>query len=135
MQAPIEAAAATLEGAGITIDRKSELLPDLARQQAEYMRMLNVAMARGMPGPNGERASATDWFDMLDAQTRNENAWHTLFDNYDFVLAPPAPVLAVPHRDGRVFDGTMTINGAEQPGGAALCWACLLYTSPSPRDS
>ena len=125
VQAPIEAAAATLERAGVTIDRKSELLPDLARQQTEYMRMLNVAMARGMPGPNGERASATDWFDMLDAQTRNENAWHTLFDNYDFVLAPPAPVLAVPHRDGRVFDGTMTINGAEQPGGAALCWAGL----------
>ncbi|MBX7482691.1 amidase family protein [Qipengyuania qiaonensis] len=125
VRGPIEAAAAELERAGMRIDRASALVPELQAQQAEYMRMLNVAMARGMPGPDGKRASATDWFDMLDAQTRNENAWHHLFETYDFVLAPPAPVLAVPHRDGRVFDGTIAINGAEQPAGTALCWAGL----------
>ncbi len=125
VRAPIEAAVAELERAGISIDRASDLIPDLERQQAEYMRMLNVAMARGMPGPNGKRASATDWFEMLDAQTRNENAWDHFFDTYDFVLAPPAPVLALPHRDGRVFDGTIPINGTEQAGGTALCWAGL----------
>jgi amidase len=125
VRGPIEAAAAELERAGMTVDRASELMPELERQQAEYMRMLNVAMARGMPAPDGKRASATDWFDMLDAQARNENAWDHLFETYDFVLAPPAPVLAVPHREGRVFDGTITINGAEQPAGTALCWAGL----------
>ncbi len=122
---PIEAAAAELDRAGISVDRASDLLPDLERQQADYMRMLNVAMARGMPGPDGKRASATDWFDMLDAQARNESAWAQLFETYDFVLAPPAPVLAVPHREGRVFDGAVAINGQEQPAGTALCWAGL----------
>ncbi len=64
VRAPIEAAAAELERAGMAIDRASELVPDLATEHAEYMRMLNVAMARGMPGPGGKRASASDWFDM-----------------------------------------------------------------------
>lgn len=125
VRGPIEAAASEMERSGIRVDRASDLLPDLAGQQTQYMRMLNVAMARGMPGPDGQRASATDWFDMLDAQTRNENAWSVLFETYDYVLAPPAPVLALPHRKGRVFEGTLTINGAEQPGGSALCWAGL----------
>ncbi|AXK42906.1 amidase family protein [Erythrobacter aureus] len=125
VRGPLEAVAAELTRAGVAIDRASELLPDLKAQQADYMRMLNVAMARGMPGPNGKRASATDWFDMLDTQTRNANAWAELFETYDFVLAPPAPVLAIPHREGRVFDGTVTINGTEQPGGSVLCWAGL----------
>ncbi|MEX0342877.1 MAG: amidase family protein [Erythrobacter sp.] len=125
VRAPIEAALAEIDKARIRVDRTSDLVPDLANQQADYMRMLNVAMARGMPGPNGKRASATDWFDMLDIQARNENAWEVLFGTYDYVLAPPAPVLAVPHREGRVFDGTVTINGSEQPGGSTLCWAGL----------
>jgi amidase len=125
VRGPMEAAAQTLERAGVAVDRASDLVPDLAAQQGDYMRMLNVAMARGLPGPDGKRASATDWFDMLDLQTRNENAWQRLFETYDFVLAPPAPVLAVPHSEGRVFDGTITINGGEQPGGSALCWAGL----------
>ena len=125
VRGPIEAAADELERAGLAIDRTSDLVPDLKAQQADYMRMLNVAMARGMPGRDGKRARATDWFDMLDTQARNESAWAELFETYDFVLAPPAPVLAVPHREGRVFDGTVTINGSEQPGGSVLCWAGL----------
>lgn len=120
---PIEAAAAALEAAGVRVERTTDLLPDLARQQQDYMKMLNIAMARGMPAPGGKRATATDWFDLLDAQARNEAAWHALFETYDFVLAPPAPVLAIPHREGRVFDGTLTINGREESAAAGLAWA------------
>ncbi|MBM0170437.1 amidase family protein [Altererythrobacter sp. C41] len=120
---PIEAAVAALEDAGVRVERTTDLLPDLARQQQDYMKMLNVAMARGMPAPDGKRATATDWFDLLDAQARTEAAWHALFETYDFVLAPPAPVLAMPHREGRVFDGTLTINGREESAAAGLAWA------------
>ncbi len=124
VSAPIEAALTALEQAGIAIDRTSDLLPDLAAQQIDYMRMLNIAMARGGPGPNGERASATDWFDLLDAQARNELAWAHLFETYDFVLAPPAPVLAIPHIEGsRAFDQTIHVNGTDIPGAAGLAWA------------
>lgn len=120
---PIEAALATLEAAGANIDRSAENLPDLATQQDDYLRMLNVAMARGTPGPNGERASATDWFNLLDAQARSELAWAKLFETYDFVLAPPAPVLAVPHNEKSVFESTISIQGEKTPSGTGLTWA------------
>ncbi|MEZ5692839.1 MAG: amidase family protein [Altererythrobacter sp.] len=123
VRGPSEAVIAVLEKSGIRVDRSSDLLPDLAHQHASYLRMLNIAMARGMPGPDGQRATATDWFDLLDAQARNELAWAALFAEYDFVLAPPAPVLAVEHRDEAVFRGTITIDGVERPAGDGLAWA------------
>ena len=122
---PIEAAAATLEAAGVRVDRSSEHLPDLAGQHGDYMRMLNIAMARGAPAPDGSRATATDWFELLDAQYRNELAWAELFATYDFVLAPPAPVLAVPHSDEAVFRGTLSIDGEDRPAPEGLAWSGL----------
>ena len=81
---------------------------------------------RTRPRPGcGKRASATDWFDLLDIQARNEMAWAKLFEIYDFVLAPPAPVLAVPNRKERVFDSMLDIDGTDVPGAAGLCWAGL----------
>ena len=125
VRGPLEAALDTLRSAGASVDTASDLLPDLAAQHADYMRMLNVAMARGAPGRDGKRASATDWFDFLDLQYRNELAWAKLFETYDFVLAPPSPVLAVPHAESRVFDGVIEINGGKVRGAAGLCWAGL----------
>ncbi|AWW75129.1 amidase [Erythrobacter sp. KY5] len=120
---PIEGAIETLQAAGITIDRASTLIPDLEAQQGHYMRMLNTAMARGAPAPSGKRATATDWFDLLDAQAANMAEWENLLATYDFVLAPPAPVLAVPHSEERVFDSTIRVNGQDIPGASALAWA------------
>lgn len=122
---PIEAALSALEAAGVQIDRSSDLVPDLEQQQATYLRMMNIAMARGAPSPDGKRASATDWFNLLDEQARNELAWERLFEIYDFVLAPPAPVLAVPHRDEAVFRGDVDINGENHPASGGLAWAGL----------
>lgn len=120
---PTEAAIEALIKAGVTVDRTSELLPDLEKQQVDYMLMLNVAMARGAPSPNGTRANATDWFNLLDAQSVNQAQWEAVFETYDFVLAPPAPVLAVPHSEKRVFDQPMVINGADVPGFDGLAYA------------
>lgn len=122
---PTQSALQQLEDGGVRIDRSSKFLPDLARQQADYLRMLNIAMARGAPSPNGKRASAADWFDLLDAQAANEYQWEQLFKTYDFVLAPPAPVLAIPHLEGSVFNSTIRVNGEDMPAGAALAWAGL----------
>lgn len=120
---PTEAALEALVRAGVRIDRSSDLLPDQTQQYRHYLKMMNIAMARGAPGPDGRRASATDWFDLLDAQAANAAQWAALFETYDFVLAPPAPVLAVPHAEKAVFRGTLTVNGTEEPGGNGLVWA------------
>ena len=122
---PTKAALAALESAGIEIEYESDLLPDLAQQQADYLRMLNTVMARGAPAPSGKRATATDWFDLLDAQAVVEFAWTQVFERYDFVLAPPAPVLAIPHLDGSVFNSTLRINGEDVPAGSGLAWVGL----------
>ena len=120
---PTEAALDTLARAGVRIDRTSDLLPDQTQQYRHYLKMMNITMARGAPAPDGKRATATDWFDLMDAQAAAVAQWDALFDAYDFVLAPPAPVLAVPHSDKAVFRGTLTINGTEEPGGNGLMWA------------
>ena len=125
VRGPIEVAARALEKAGIRVDRTSDRLPDLARQQADYLRMLNIAMARGAPGPDGKQASASDWFDLLDAQARNAAEWAELFETYDFVLAPPAPILAPPHRDEPFFRSTLDIDGTDQPAGDGLAFPGL----------
>lgn len=120
---PTAAALETLARAGVRIDRASDLLPDQARHYRSYLKMMNIVMARGAPAPNGKRASATDWFDLLDAQAACMAEWEALFAAYDFVIAPPAPVLAVPHSEKAVFRGTITVNGAEEPGGSGLIWS------------
>ncbi|QIQ85782.1 amidase family protein [Erythrobacter sp.] len=122
---PTEAALEALAQAGIAVDRESELLPDLAQQHRDYLRMMNTVMARGAPSPSGKRATASDWFDLLDAQAASQVLWERLFERYDFVLAPPAPVLAVPHREEAVFKGSLDVNGEDVPGGAGLIFSGL----------
>jgi amidase len=114
---PIEAAIERIEDAGGTVDRRSDLLPDLAAFHAQYMRMLGVAMSRGAPGPEGQVATAADWFAMLDAQHHAQRAWSDLFAHYDFVLAAPAALPAFAHDErampARVWDVAGEAHGAE----------------------
>lgn len=122
---PIEAALTEVERAGARIDRSSELLPDLAEQHANYMRLLNAAMARGQPGPGGQTISLADYYLLLDTQARNQYAWAELFAEYDFVLAPPLPFVAYPHDDTPIGARRIAINGKDSAFADALAWAGL----------
>ncbi|MFA9200938.1 MAG: amidase family protein [Cypionkella sp.] len=125
VRGPVEAAVAEIERAGATVDRASELLPDLAEQHANYMRLLNAAMARGRPGPNGQTITLADYYLLLDTQARNEYAWADLFAEYDFVLAPPLPFVAYPHDDTPIASRRIAINGRDSAFADALAWAGL----------
>ena len=125
VRGPIEAALAELEKAGATVDRASEHLPDLARQHADYLKLLSVAMARGGPGPAGQVLALADWFALLDAQAANEYAWEALFAHYDFVLAPPLAFLAFPHDATPLRDRRIAINGRDSAFSDTLAWAGL----------
>ena len=126
VRGPMEGTIETLERKGVAIERESDLLPDLARQHADYMRMLAIVMARGAPGPDGKRATAADWFELLDVQAASEAAWERLFERYDYILAPPAPVLAIPHDPRPVRERTVTIDGTERPFAEVFDWAGLV---------
>ena len=120
---PIEAALAELEKAGATVDRASEHLPDLARQHASYMRLLNVALARGRPSPDGKELRLAEWFALLDVQAADEYAWEALFEHYDFVLAPPLAFLAFAHDATPIKDRRIAINGRDSAFADTLAWA------------
>jgi amidase len=122
---PIESALSAIERSGARVDHRSELLPDLAEQHANYMRLLNAAMARGRPGPGGQTISLADYFLLLDTQARNRYAWADVFKEYNFVLAPPLPFVAYPHDDTLIRDRRIAINGRDSAFGDALAWAGL----------
>lgn len=123
VRAPTEAAIAELEAQGIRVDTVSKLVPDLAKQHRDFIRALNISNSRGAPAPNGKQASAADWFELLDEQAANEAAWECVFAEYDFVLAPPAPILAPLHVSGELARHSILINGTEVSGPAALVWS------------
>lgn len=125
----IRAALDRLDGAagraGIHIARSSELLPDLAAQHRAYCKMLAIAFAHGAPGPDGQVASLSNWFDMLDAQARNRRAWSRLFDEFDAVVTPANVVTAFPHRDDPYHERRLTVDGRDTSYDAQLVWAGL----------
>ena len=121
----LDAAFDAFDKAGLMVDTDGEGLPDLLAQHADYLKMLNIAMARGAPSPDGSQATATDWFELLDRQAGCERAWADFFQRYDFVLAAPAPILAFPHRDEAVFKGDIAIDGEQRPAAEGLAWSGL----------
>jgi amidase len=82
-------------------------------------------MARGRPGPDGQTMSLADYYLLLDTQARNRYAWADLFDEYDFVLAPPLPFVAYAHDATPIRDRRITINGKDSAFADALAWAGL----------
>lgn len=121
----IDGLAAALTDAGATIERDSHLLPDLAKQFGDYMRLLSVTLARGAPSDEGVQASLADWLAMLDEQARNARAWRTLFGTYDAVIAPCLGVQAYPHSDLTIRDRTLTIDGETSPFGVQFAFPGL----------
>ncbi|WP_370191459.1 amidase family protein [Qipengyuania sp.] len=125
VRTPIEAALEAVAATGATVDRRSELVPDLAEQQEDYLRLLNVAMARGRPAPDGKAMALADYYLLRDRQARCEYAWQALFETYDFVLAPPLPFLAFEHDATPIGERRITINGKDSAFADGLAWAGL----------
>lgn len=125
-RAELDRVAGLIEDAGGRVDRRSELVPDLEAQHEAYLKMLNIAMAGGLPAPDGTQATVRDWFDLLDFQVRNQWQWRTLFGDYDFVLAPVSSTPAFPHSEQQIFQGDIAIDGVDQPAAPQLAWAGMV---------
>ena len=123
VRAPIEAAVAAIEAAGGAVARSSSRMPDLAAQFPQYMRMLQVALFRGAPGPEGQVATAAQWFQMLDDQHHAQAAWAALFEAFDFVLMAPAAIPAFPHDEREMTARIWNIDGHSAGAEAVLAYA------------
>jgi amidase len=118
--AAIEATGRAFEAAGATVDRHSDLLPDLAAQSGHYIRMLLTAMARGAPPAGGQPMALPDWFELIDAQARARRDWGRLFGSYDAVVAPIWGTTAYPHDDTPLAERLLTIDGVATPAGLQM---------------
>jgi amidase len=123
--AAIDRLADAFVSAGATVERSSDLLPDLVAQFANYMRLLSVTLARGAPAEDGTVASLPDWLGMLDDQARNRRAWNRLFTRYDAVIAPVLGTQAYAHDDANIRDRTLTIDGTVGPFGYQFAYPGL----------
>jgi amidase len=124
--AAIATAVSAIERAGARVDRRSDLLPDLAAQHAAYFPMLITAMNPYGPNPlTGQPTLQSEWFGFLDAQARFRRAWARLFEAYDFVLAPPFATPAFPHEDRPPAGRTLSINGDDYAAELGMAWPGL----------
>lgn len=103
-----------LELNGVTIDRQSDLLPDLAALHSSYLAMLSIMFDLGSPQPTLPWPSLKEWFAMIEAQARCQRSWQNLFKKYDFILAPPFVCPAIMHDNRPMLERTIVINGAEK---------------------
>ena len=124
-----------LHDLGVTIDRQSDLLPDLEAQQRNYMKMLNITIARGVPQDGSAPTSLIEWFDLRDDQARNKRAWNALFRDYDAVIAPTLGVTAFRHDATPLPKRVLTIDGEPTPFGAQFAFPGLATWPMLPATS
>ncbi|MEO9599057.1 amidase family protein [Parasphingorhabdus sp.] len=122
----MEELVAVIEDAGAAVTRSTDLLPDLEKQHRDYMRMLNIAVSAGAPKPDGSHVTVREWFDLEDAQARNQRQWQALFEEFDYVLAPVASTVAFPHDPRPMKERTYATDGVERRFSEQLAWAGLV---------
>ncbi len=107
----LEKLADALAASDATIDRTSDLLPDLERQHACYWQMLNIAMTRRAPlAPGQEPPTLETWLHLHDEQARIQRQWRRLFETYDAVIAPTVGMTAFAHDDTPLATRRLSID-------------------------
>lgn len=126
MRRQMEDLVSLIEDAGAEVSRETDLLPDLEKQHRDYMRMLNIAVTAGAPRPDGSQVTVRDWFDLTDAQFRNQLAWRSLFEEFDILIAPVSSTPAFEHDARPMKERTYSVDGVEKPFSEQLAWAGLV---------
>ena len=135
IQAAIAATGAAFAQAGAQVDDASTLLPDLALQHANYVRMLMTAMTLRNPDPGREPMPLAGWFDLIDAQAKCRRDWAALFQHYDAVIAPVWGTTAYPHDDTPLGERQLTIDGDSTAAGAQMAYPGLATFPMLPATS
>ena len=111
--AALESLGGALAAAGATVDRTSDLLPDLERQHTGYWQLLNAALARRLPPGAAPETPLETWHQLHDEQARNQRQWRRLFERYDAVIAPSVGMTAFPHDATPLADRRLDIDGED----------------------
>lgn len=113
--------------AGAIIEHRYDLLPDLEAMHADYMKLLNVALAVRQPPAEGrDELHARDWLELLDKQANRMREWQALFSEYDAIFAPVFGTTAFPHSDETEWrKRCLTLNGQPSPFHTQIAWIGL----------
>ena len=123
--AALEVVATALTRAGATVDRESDLLPDLDAQHRHYMTMLNWTIMRGTAQGDHPAPTLAQWFDIEDEQSRCIRQWKRLLDRYDAVIAPTLGTVAFPHNDTPIGTRRLDIDGTDTAFGVQFAYPGL----------
>jgi len=121
--------------AGATVDRATDLLPDLETQHRNYMHLLNIAMTRGAATADRPAPTLAEWFNLIDDQARCKRAWNRLFASYDAVIAPALGTTAFPHDDTPLAQRQLMIDGDITPFGVQFAFPGLATFPMLPATS
>jgi amidase len=121
IRAALDRLAGRLEIAGVHVERRSPLLPDLAAAHKIYLSILGTVMSRGGPKP-ADLLDAHAYLAALDAQLAVRRQWAALFEAFDVVVAPVMGVTAFAHQEGEFNERTLVIDGETTPYGAQIAW-------------
>lgn len=98
---------------GATVDRRSDLLPDLERHHAGYWALLTLALARREPPGVEPPPPLETWHHLHDEQARLQRQWRALFEHYDAVIAPTVGMTAFAHDDTPLAERRLDIDGED----------------------
>jgi amidase len=118
----MEAVAAELAKAGAQVDLESPLLPDLAAQNQAYLPMLFMAMDPRQPDSDGSPPTLAKWYHFMNLQAASKRQWATLFESYDFVLAPPFSTPAFPVDELDPYKRMLAIDEQDYPALIGMSW-------------
>ena len=135
MRAAVERVGQAFADAGAQVEHGPALLPDLASQQENYIRMLLAAMSRGLPEPGAPPLTPARWAEMFDAQARCIRDWLRLFAAVDAVIAPCWGTTAFPHDDTPMAQRLLDIDGDATAFGAQLAYPGLATYPNLPSTS
>lgn len=124
--AALRAAADAAADAGAIVDHRSDLIPDRVAMQADYIKMLNIAISGRMPPDGAPVVTAPEWFGLLDKQAVTTRQWEQVFDDYDAIFAPVFGTTAFPHdHEPDMRKRTLMINGRAEPFVPQLSWIAM----------
>ncbi len=98
---------------GATVDRTTDLLPDLERHHAGYWSLLNTTLSRRNNIPGHEPATLEQWWHLHDEQARIQRQWRKLFTTYDAVIAPAVGMTAFAHDATPLATRRLAIDGED----------------------
>jgi len=112
-----------LRSAGLHIDEKAR--PDIGLDQMNFIfgQIFHHLMMRSLPLP--------EW--LIAEQNKIQATWASFFEQYDVLLTPVSPTVAIPHdHKGTIMTRTMKINGKDKPMLNNMAWTRVAIVSGLP---